>query len=129
MIQVLTLMIMCRNGLHIAYECSCLYYRWQLFLSCSLWQQLSCCLDHSQVRQVKSSCTCNSTMYNYYIQHIIIIIILILCQTIADAQEAIHNFIANKNSTHITFSWDIVDGYYSSSYISYFRIYYRERSA
>ena len=35
---------------------------------------------------------------------------------------------ANRNSTHITFSWDIVDGYYSSSYISSFYIYYRQRS-
>ena len=35
---------------------------------------------------------------------------------------------ANKNSTHITFSWDIVDGYYTSSDINYFRIHYREKS-
>ena len=46
---------------------------------------------------------------------------------LVDAQEVIRNFEANKNSTHITFSWDIVDGYYSSSYINSFRIYYRER--
>ena len=52
-----------------------------------------------------------------------------LCQTLADAQDVIRNFqVANKNSTHITFSWDIVDGYYSSSYINYFRIYYRDRA-
>ena len=44
-----------------------------------------------------------------------------------DAQEVIRNFQATKNSTHITFSWDIVDGYYSSSYISYFHIYYAIR--
>ena len=51
-----------------------------------------------------------------------------LCQTLADAQDTIRNFqVANKNSTHITFSWDIVDSYYNSSYIYYFRIYYRER--
>ena len=48
-------------------------------------------------------------------------------QTLADAQEVIRNFQVNKNSTHITFSWDIVDGYYSSSYIDYFIIYYRQR--
>ena len=47
--------------------------------------------------------------------------------THADAQEVIRNFQATKNSTHITFSWDIVDGYYSSSYISYFHIYYANR--
>ena len=35
---------------------------------------------------------------------------------------------ANKNSTHITFSWDIADGYYTSSYIRYFYIYYMQRS-
>ena len=51
----------------------------------------------------------------------------IICQTLADAQEVIRNFQANTNSTHITFSWDIVDGYYTSSYISYFYIYYRDR--
>ena len=36
---------------------------------------------------------------------------------------AIHvsNFqVATKGSTHITFYWDSVDGYYTSSYISYF---------
>ena len=44
---------------------------------------------------------------------------------LADAQEAIHNFqVASRNSTHITFSWGIVDGYYSEHYIDYFRIYY-----
>jgi len=30
--------------------------------------------------------------------------------THADAQEVIRNFQATKNCTHITFSWDIVDG-------------------
>ena len=50
-------------------------------------------------------------------------------QTLTDAQEVIRNFqVANRNSTHITFTWDIVDGYYSSSYISYFYLYYRQRS-
>ena len=50
------------------------------------------------------------------------------CKTLTGAQEVIRNFqVANRNSTHITFSWDIVDGYYTSSYISYFRIYYRQR--
>ena len=52
---------------------------------------------------------------------------MIIRQTNADAQEVIRNFKANKNSTHITFSWDIVDGYDSSSYIRYFRIYYAYR--
>ena len=51
----------------------------------------------------------------------------LLCQTVTDAQEVIRNFQEYKNSTHITFSWDIVDGYYSSSYINYFRIYYSQR--
>ena len=52
----------------------------------------------------------------------------LLHQMLAGAQEVIRNFqVVNKNSTHITFSWDIVDGYYSSSYINYFRIYYRDR--
>ena len=35
---------------------------------------------------------------------------------------------ASRNSTHITFSWDIVDGYYTSSYIRYFQLYYQRRS-
>ena len=47
--------------------------------------------------------------------------------TLADAHEVIRNVQTNKNLTHITFSWDIVDGYYSSSYINSFRIYYRQR--
>ena len=34
---------------------------------------------------------------------------------------------ANKNSTHITFSWDIVDGY--SSNISSFNLYYQHRTS
>ena len=53
---------------------------------------------------------------------------IITLYTHADAQDVVHDFQANKNSTHITFSWDIVDGYYNSSYISYFQIYYRQRS-
>ena len=36
---------------------------------------------------------------------------------------------ANKNSSHITFSWDIVDDYYTSSYISYFYLYYQNRTS
>ena len=107
-------MIMCRNCLDIAYKYFSLCYRWQSFLSCSLWQQLSCWLDHSQVRQVQAPCTCNLTLY-------------IICQTLVDAQEVIRNFEANKNGTHITFSWDIVDGYDNSSYISSFEIYFKER--
>ena len=35
----------------------------------------------------------------------------------------------NRNSTHITFSWDIVDGYYNSSYINYFFLYKEDRSS
>ena len=48
-----------------------------------------------------------------------------------DAQDQyIRNFqVASRNSTHITFSWDIVDGYYTSSYIRYFRLYYQHRSS
>ena len=50
--------------------------------------------------------------------------------SLLDAQDAISNFqVASQNSTHITFSWDIVDGYYTNYYIDYFYIYYRERSA
>ena len=53
---------------------------------------------------------------------------MVLSQTLAGAEEFIRNFqVANKNCTHITFSWDIVDVYYSSKYVDYFRIYYRER--
>ena len=61
--------------------------------------------------------------------HALDFIATLLCKTLTGAQEAIRNFqVANKNSTHITFSWDIVDGYYSSSYINNFYIYYRQRS-
>lgn len=49
--------------------------------------------------------------------------------THAVAQDVISNFqVARRNTTHITFSWDIVDSYYDSSYISSFRIYYRVKS-
>ena len=50
------------------------------------------------------------------------------CYTAAQ-DNYISNFqVAYKNSTHITFSWDIVDGYYTSSYIRYFYLYYQCRS-
>ena len=53
---------------------------------------------------------------------------MVWSQTLAGAQEVIRNFqVANKNGTHITFSWDIVDGYYSSKYVDYFRIFYTNR--
>ena len=45
------------------------------------------------------------------------------------SQEVIRNFQTDVNSTHITFYWDIADGYYSSSYVSYFHIYYRQRAS
>ena len=35
---------------------------------------------------------------------------------------------SHRTSTHITFSWKVVDGYHSSSNIEYFIIFYRERS-
>ena len=48
----------------------------------------------------------------------------------AAQDDYIRNFqVVNQNSTHITFSWDIVDGYYNSSYINYFRLYYQHRSS
>ena len=47
--------------------------------------------------------------------------------THVDAQEVIRNFQATKNSTHITFSWDIVDDHYSSDHITYFQIFYAYR--
>ena len=47
-----------------------------------------------------------------------------------DAQDQyIRNFQATKSSTQFTFSWEIVDGYYSSSDISYFHLYYQHRSS
>ena len=47
-----------------------------------------------------------------------------------DAQDQyIRNFRTTKSSTHITFYWDIVDGYYTSSYINYFYLYYQGRSS
>ena len=51
------------------------------------------------------------------------------CYTAAQ-DDYISNFkVVNQNSTHITFSWDIVDGYYNSSYIRYFYIHYQHRSS
>ena len=61
--------------------------------------------------------------------HALDFIATLLCKTLTDAQEVIRNFqVASRNSTHITFSWDIVDGYYSSSDINYFYFYYIQRS-
>ena len=50
------------------------------------------------------------------------------CYTAAQDDHVSNFQVASRNSTHITFSWDIVDGYYTSSYISYFRLYYQRRS-
>ena len=49
----------------------------------------------------------------------------------AGAQESrIRNFqVVSQNDTHITFSWEIVDGYFSSSDISYFQLYYEYRAS
>ena len=53
----------------------------------------------------------------------------LFCYTAAQDND-INNFhVASRNSTHITFSWDIVDGYYTSSYISSFRLYYQRRAS
>ena len=48
----------------------------------------------------------------------------------AGAQEShIRNFqVVSQNDTHITFSWEIVDGYFSSGDISSFQLYYEHRA-
>ena len=46
----------------------------------------------------------------------------------AASQDVIRNFQTEMNSTHITFYWDIADSYYSSSYVRYFQIFYRQRA-
>ena len=48
----------------------------------------------------------------------------------AAQDQYVHNFqVDSQNSNYIiTFSWDIVDGYYNSSYINYFHILYWRRS-
>ena len=46
----------------------------------------------------------------------------------AARNDHICNFqVVSQNDTHITFSWDIVDGYYNSSYINSFHVYYQYR--
>ena len=51
------------------------------------------------------------------------------CCTVAQ-DDYIRNFReVSQNSTHITFSWNIADGYYSSSSINYFYLYYQHRSS
>ena len=96
-----------------------LCYRWQPLWSGSVWQQLSCCVEHLQVRQALASYAYKYTLHYHTTR---------LHWILAGAQEVIRNFqVANRNSTHITFSWDIVDGYYTSSYINRFRIYYVQR--
>ena len=51
------------------------------------------------------------------------------CYTAAQDQYVRNFQVVSQNSTHITFSWDIVDGYYTSSYINYFHLYYQHRSS
>ena len=63
------------------------------------------------------------------ILHIAVVLLSGSLTLTAAQDDHIRNFQTTKNSTHITFSWDIVDGYYSSSYISYFRLYYQRRSS
>ena len=75
---------------------------------------------------VWSTHRCGGYRYNVLV-NMHCISILPFHATLAGAQEVIRNLQTRKNSTHITFSWDIVDGYYSSSYINSFRIYYRQR--
>ena len=44
--------------------------------------------------------------------------------------DHIQNFkVTGRNGTHVTFSWDVVDGHYSSDYINYFHLHYKERNA
>ena len=53
---------------------------------------------------------------------------LILYNAAVAQVNHIRNFlVVNRNSTHITFSWEIVDGYYTSSDIRSFRLYYQGR--
>lgn len=45
-------------------------------------------------------------------------------------EKHIRNFqVSNQTGTHVTFSWEIVDGYYNSSSISYFNLMYEDRLA
>ena len=50
--------------------------------------------------------------------------------THSDAQDAhVRNFhVSRQTGTQITFTWDIVDGQHSSSYIDGFTFFYRERN-
>ena len=50
--------------------------------------------------------------------------------THSDAQDAhVRNFhVSGQTGTQITFTWDIVDGQHSSSYINGFSFFYRERN-
>ena len=47
----------------------------------------------------------------------------------ASQENHARNLQVDQNSTDVTVSWDIVDGYYSSSYISYFYLYYQYGSS
>lgn len=45
-------------------------------------------------------------------------------------EDHIQNFKAiDRNLTHVTFSWDVVDGQYSSNHINYFQMHYKDRTA
>ena len=51
------------------------------------------------------------------------------CCTAAQ-DDHIRNFqVVSQTNTHVTFSWDIADGYYTSSYINSFYLYYQHRSS
>ena len=53
----------------------------------------------------------------------------LLCIPAAAQEEHVCNFqVVNQNNTHATFSWDIVDGYYSSSDIDNFYLHFEYRS-
>ena len=50
------------------------------------------------------------------------------CYTAAQDQYVRNFQVDSQNSNDIiTFSWDIVDGYYNYSYVNYFYIYYQRR--
>ena len=80
-------------------------------------------MNLSQVSR-KSQCTRLIAMQN-------ILLCLVSSFLLAGAQEShIRNFhVVSQNNTHITFSWEIVDGYFSSGDISSFQLYYEYRAS
>ena len=76
---------------------------------------------------IESSGQCNKMNY---VEQLNLLFLLVDCFSAVAQREYVRNFqVVNKTSTHFIVSWDIVDGNYSESNISSFRLYYSQGSS